>query len=128
MMTLRFFNKNEKFEGEVLVPTNFEEYLIKEANYILNNVGRFADFIKIEGCDYITAQKIIFLLREASFEEGGKLPQDIWGAVTGYTSPYSQKTIWSRNMEKDKTTKEWLIFNPYAIKGYSINYNIYDLI
>lgn len=119
MMTLKFYNNNEKFEGEVLVPKHFEEYLIKEADYIEKNVGRFAEFIKIEGCDYITAQKIIFLLRN-----GEKLPSNIEEEVS---RGWNKKTIWSTSMEKDKENTTWLVFNPYTIKGYSINYNIYNL-
>lgn len=119
MLTLKFYNNKEKFEGEVLVPTNFEEFLIKEADYIEKNVGRFAEFIKIEGCNYVTAQKIIFLLRN-----GEKLPSDIKEEVS---REWNKKTIWSNHMEEDKENTTWLVFSPYTIKGYSINYNIYDL-
>ena len=126
-MILKFYTPNLKLDGETYIPTNNFENHIKEHGSFIHEIFGNAEFIKIDGCDYETAHKIIFMLRENKYENKVALPPYIWEVVTGFAE-WSKMTIWSNTMDQDETTKEWLVFNPYSIRGYSINYNIYDLI
>lgn len=122
MMTLRFFNENLKLEGEVRIPNNFENFIMDQGS-IINEKFISCDYALIKGADYETAQKIIFLLRNNTTRSYKPLPK-----IKEIREVVNKETIWSRTMAEDEETSEWLIFSPYRTRGYSINYNIYDLI